>query len=116
MNSLPVLYYDKKAWMTSEIFKKWSMSWGLELQRKSRNILLVLYNSTALIGIFKNMQMEFLSLNTTSLVQPMNMEIITNLKTLYCPKLVSDILQEIQENLLISSSATKEVSARTDSL
>jgi hypothetical protein len=131
MESLSDLYFDKNVWMTSVIFKKWLMSWSIELKWKSRNILLVLDNSTALIirfiiiyyiiylllfRILKNMQMEFLSPNTTSPVQPMDMEIITNLKTLYCPKLVSDILQEIQENLLTSSSAAKEISERTSTV
>jgi hypothetical protein len=48
MDSLPVLYYaNKNAWMTSEMKKKWLMSWDMELQRKSRKILLVLDNCAA---------------------------------------------------------------------
>jgi hypothetical protein len=32
MDSLPVLYHaNKNAWMTSEVFKKWLMSWDMEL-------------------------------------------------------------------------------------
>jgi hypothetical protein len=42
----------------------------------------------------------------------MDMGTIKNLKTLYCVKLVNYILEAIQENLLMSSSAAKEVSAR----
>jgi hypothetical protein len=44
MNSLRVLYYaNKNAW-TSEIFKKWPVSWDMELQQKLRKIVLVLDN------------------------------------------------------------------------
>jgi hypothetical protein len=42
--------------------------------------------------------------------------IIKNLKTLYRPKLVNCILEAIEENLLTSSSAAKEVNARIDLL
>jgi hypothetical protein len=48
MDSLPVPYYaNKNAWMTSEIFKKWLMCWDVELQWKSRKILLVFDNCCA---------------------------------------------------------------------
>jgi hypothetical protein len=43
MDSLPVLYYaNKNESMTSEIFKKYLVSWDVELERKSRKIVLVL--------------------------------------------------------------------------
>jgi hypothetical protein len=92
--------------MKSEMFKKWLMSQNLEL---------LILNSCAAhnhLDSLKKYQLEFLCLNTTSLVQPMDMEIIKNLKTLYCSKLVNYILEAIQENLLTSSSTDKEVSAR----
>jgi hypothetical protein len=44
------------------------------------------------------------------------MGIITNLKILYRVKLVNYILEAIAENLMTSSSAPKEVSARIDLL
>jgi hypothetical protein len=116
LDSLPVLYYaNKNVWMTSQIFKKWLMSWDVELQQMSRKILLVLDNCAAdpHLDFLKNIQLEFLSPNTTSLAQPLDMEIIKNLKTLYRTKLVNYILEAIQENLLASSTA-KEVSARID--
>jgi hypothetical protein len=99
MDILPVLYYaNKNVWLTSEIFKKRLMSWEVELQWKLRNILLVLDNCAAYPhpDRLKNI---FLSPSTISLVQPMDMVIIKNLKTLYHVKLVNYILEEIQENL-----------------
>jgi hypothetical protein len=64
MESLPVLYYaNKNAWITPEM-------------------LPVLDNSTAHphLDYLKNIQFEFLSPNTTSLVQPMDMGIIKKIE------------------------------------
>jgi hypothetical protein len=48
MDSLPVEYYaNKNAWMTSEIRKKWLVKWDVELQQKSRKVLLILDNCAA---------------------------------------------------------------------
>jgi hypothetical protein len=85
--SLPVLYYaNKNVCITPEI-------------------LLVLDSCAAHThsDSSKNIQLEFLSLNTTSVVQPMRMGIIKNLKPLYHTKLVNYILEAIQENLLTPS-------------
>jgi hypothetical protein len=104
--------------MTSDILKKWFVSWDVELQQKPRKILFVLDDCAAHphLDFLKNIQLEFLSPNTTSLVQPRDIVIIKNLKALYCTKLVNYILEAIQKHLLASSSAAKEVSARTDLL
>jgi hypothetical protein len=90
-----------------------SFNWGSNCH-KSRKILLVLENCGAHSNLdsLKNIQLEFLSPNTTSLVQPMDMEIIKNVKTLYRAKLVNYIPEATEENLLTISSTAKEVSAR----
>jgi hypothetical protein len=64
----------------------------------------------------KNIQLEFLSPHTTFLVQPMDMGIMTNLRTLYCAELVNFILEAVQENSLSSSLTAKEVIIRIDLL
>jgi hypothetical protein len=57
------------------------MNWDLELQRKWRKTLRVLDNCAAdpHLGSLKNIELEFLSLNTTSLVQTMDMGIVAKL-------------------------------------
>jgi hypothetical protein len=104
MDSLRVKYYgNKNAWMTSVIFKKWLMRWDVELQRKSRRVLLILDNSAAhpqCSECEKNIPLEFLPVNTTSLVQALDIGIIKNLKMLYRGKLVNHILDAIEETLL----------------
>jgi hypothetical protein len=119
MDRLSLLYYaNKNVWMRSEILKKWLMSWDMELQWKSRKILLILDKCEAHphLDSLKNIQREFLFPNTTSLIQPINTGIIKNLKTLYHTKLVNYILEAIQENLLTSSPSAKKVSIRIDLL
>jgi hypothetical protein len=64
MDNSPVLYYaNKNVWMTCGIFKKWLMSWDVELQWKSKKILLVLDECTAHhhLDSVNNIQLEFLS-------------------------------------------------------
>jgi hypothetical protein len=104
--------------MTSEISKKWLMSWDAELQWIWRKILLVLDNCAAYphLDSLKNIQLVFLSPNTTSLIQPMAIGMIKHLKTYTTTKLLKYILEAFQENLLTSSSTAKQVSARTDLL
>ncbi|XP_072119240.1 tigger transposable element-derived protein 4-like [Mobula birostris] len=119
MDSLPIEYYaNKNAWMTSDIFKNWLMSWDMELQRKSRKVLLLVDNCAAYPNVecLKNIQLEFLPASRTYLVQPMDMGIIKKLKTLYRRKLVNHILEAIEENLLTSSATAKEVCARVNLL
>jgi hypothetical protein len=97
--------------MASEIFKKWLMSWDVELLQKSMIILLVLDKCAAHphLDSLKNIQLEFLSPSTTSLVQPMDVGIVKNVKTLYRAKLVNYILEAIQETLLTSSFTSSTV-------
>jgi hypothetical protein len=120
MDSLPVEYYaNKNAWMTSEILKKWLMKWDVELQRKSRKVLLILDNCAAhpqCSESLKNIRLEFLPVNTASLVQAMDMGIVKILKMLYRGELVNHILDSIEDNLLTSFSKAKEVSSKVNLL
>ncbi|KFM74273.1 Tigger transposable element-derived protein 4, partial [Stegodyphus mimosarum] len=86
MASFPVVYRaNRNAWMISELFKEWLKDWDRELQCQSRKVLLLLDNCAAHphLDCLKNIQLEFLPPITTTLVQPMDMGIIRNLKTLY---------------------------------
>ncbi|XP_035228277.1 tigger transposable element-derived protein 6-like [Stegodyphus dumicola] len=72
MESLPVVHRaNRNAWMTSELFKEWLKDWNTELQRQSREVLLLLDNcaSHPHLDCLMNVQMEFLPPRTTALVQ-----------------------------------------------
>lgn len=104
--------------MTSTIFLEWLRIWDRELQKNSRNILLLIDNCAAhpKSMVLKNIRVEFLPPNTTSLIQPLDMGIIKNLKCFYRSKLVNHILQEVEENLLNTASTAIDVSARVNLL
>ncbi|CAI6353251.1 unnamed protein product [Macrosiphum euphorbiae] len=101
ITNLPVSYLsNKNAWMTAEIFTSWLKDWDKELGKQSRTILLIVDNAgphPKLIDL-KNITLEFLPPNTTSLVQPLDMGIIKNLKTHYRGLLVTYILKAIEDN------------------
>jgi hypothetical protein len=87
--------------MTSENFKKWLIvNWNVELRWKSRKMLQVLDNCTAHCHLdsLKNIQLEFLFPNTTSLAQPMG--IGKNLKTTYLTRLVLQAAEFIADSWL----------------
>ncbi|XP_026816812.1 tigger transposable element-derived protein 4-like [Rhopalosiphum maidis] len=119
INKIPVHYHaNKNAWMTSSIFLNWLCEWDKELQAKSRSILLLIDNCAAHPKNveLKNITLEFLSPNTTSLIQPLNMGIIKNLKMRYRMKLVNFILEKIEEKLFDSSATASQISRKINIL
>ena len=115
VDNLPVTYSaNKKAWMTSQIFTEWLAAWDSYLTKVNRKNLLLVDNCTAHphVSTLKNIQLEFLPPNTTSLIQPMDQEIIENLKTLYHKELEHTTLAYIEENILNPSSTAIDVSSK----
>ncbi|KFM57450.1 Tigger transposable element-derived protein 4, partial [Stegodyphus mimosarum] len=87
MDSLPVVYRAiRNARMTSELLKEWLKDWDRELQPQSRKVMVLLGNCSTHphLDCLKNIQLEFLPPTATALVQPTDIGIIKNLKTLYC--------------------------------
>lgn len=60
----------------------------------------------------KNITLEFLPPSTTSLIQPLDMGIIKNLKTHYRGLLVTYILKAIEDNLLTPSTCAIDISSK----
>jgi len=119
ITNLPVSYLaNKNAWMTAEIFTSWLKDWDKELGKQSRKILLIVDNAgphPKLIDL-KNITLEFLPPNTTSLVQPLDMGIIKNLKTHYRGLLVTYILKAIEDNLVTPSTCAIDISSKLNIL
>ena len=107
VDNLPVTYRaNKKAWMTSQIFTERLATWSMYLTNVNLKIILLGDNCTAHphVSTLKNIQLEFLPPNTTSLIQPMDQGIIKNLKTLYRKELVHMTLAYREESILNPSS------------
>ncbi|XP_060872747.1 tigger transposable element-derived protein 6-like [Metopolophium dirhodum] len=118
LQKLPVEYHaNKNAWMTSAIFTDWLQRWDSELNKTKKAICLVLDNCTAHPNIsLKNIKLEFLPPNTTSLIQPLDMGVIQNLKVKYRATLVNYILEKIEDNLLESKSTAIDISKKINIL
>jgi transposase len=96
ISHLPVQYKSNaNAWMTANIFTNWLKDWDLELCRQNRKILLVLDNCSAHPHVeTNNIHLLYLPPNTTSIIQPMDQEIIMNLKTLYRKMVLQKIVHQ----------------------
>jgi hypothetical protein len=129
IKSLPVRYYaNKTAWMQTDIFTEILNNWNKKLIKENRNILLFLDNCSVHSQNLNlsNIKIEFFPPNCTSVLQPLDMGIIKNIKVKYRSKLMSNILREYRKNkkvntdfinlydaLCILDSAWNEVSGQT---
>ena len=100
--------------MTSVLFQEWITAWDAALAKDRRKILLLVDNCTAHphIDTLKNIRLEFLPANTTSLIQPMDQGVIKNLKTFYRKELVQMTVAAIEDNLASSSSTATDISSK----
>ena len=115
MRTLPIIYCaNRNAWMTSLIFQQWIMDWDVTLIREKRKILVLVDNCPAHPNIksLKNIRLEFLPPNTTSLIQPLGQGVIKNLKTFYRKELVQKIISAVDDNLVDESVTAIDISSK----
>ena len=102
-NTIPFEYkFNKKAWMTAEIFKSFLMKLDRKMIQQNRKIALILDNCTAHptdIRELQNNKMYFLPPNTTSYIQPLDAGIIKNLKHHYRRFLVRRKIDTIENGV-----------------
>lgn len=98
---LPVSYDNNKtAWMTSFIFSKVLKECDTELERRSRKILLLVDNSPSHCSVtLRNIRLEYLPPNTTSVLQPMDQGVIRCLKCYSRTALVMKIIENIERKV-----------------
>ncbi|XP_052564774.1 tigger transposable element-derived protein 4-like [Culex pipiens pallens] len=88
VKSLPVIYEsNSKAWMTSLIFEKWLNDLDRKFGEENRKVLMFVDNCTAhpkrLQDKLININLQFFPPNATSVLQPLDLGIIKNLKHYY---------------------------------
>ena len=111
--ALPITYRtNKKAWMTSSLFKEWLERLNSKMHLQGRHILLFVDNCGAHPDIqLTNIKMLFLPPNTTSRLQPCDAGIIAAFKAHYRKRLMRHVLAEMDD----ARTAT-ELSKRVDML
>jgi hypothetical protein len=94
-NRLPVKYSsNRKAWMTSDLWKEWIIKFDRQMVTAGRKILLIVDNvSSHKINLpLQAIEVAFLPPNTTSMIQPCDQGIIRSFKSQYRSTLLRRLL------------------------
>jgi len=96
-HSLPVIWRsNKKAWMTSGLFKEWMQLFNKKMQRQQRNVIVFLDNATCHPDLeLSNVEFVFFPPNTTSRLQPLDRGIFRAIKAMYRKQLVRTVLAKM---------------------
>jgi hypothetical protein len=92
---LPVQYkFNRRAWMTQEIFTSYIRQLDVKMKSENRKIALIVDNAPShpKVSDLTNVSLFFLPPNTTACTQPMDAGVIRNLKYHYKLKLVNQKL------------------------
>ncbi|XP_060560185.1 tigger transposable element-derived protein 6-like [Ruditapes philippinarum] len=115
IHDLPVTWkWNRKAWMTGEIFKDWIKSFHNKMKSQKRNVFLFLHNATSHPENLNlnNVKIKFLQKNTTSVLQPLDHGILQNMKydkqdhqgkTHYRKRLIRSVLARIDDGENVSA-------------
>lgn len=94
---------NQKAWMTSLIFQEWLQNFDRKMRIAERKVLLLLDNAPSHVVVnleLKNITVQFLPPNTTSVIQPMDAGIIAAMKKRYRQFHINNaLLQEAEGKL-----------------
>lgn len=92
--NLPVSWYaNKKAWMTATIMERFLIQLNKKMVIQKRNILLFLDNASSHPNLkLSNIQLVFLSPNTTSETQPLDQGIINAIKVQYRKRVLKRLI------------------------
>ena len=99
-NVYAIYRYNKKAWMTSDLFTEWLENFERIMRSKKRKVLLLLDNATShkVPEDLQNVQVHFLPTNLTSHLQPNDAGIIRNVKLYYQKGLTKHFPRAIQDD------------------
>ncbi|XP_065837915.1 tigger transposable element-derived protein 4-like [Oscarella lobularis] len=106
LHQLPVAWVaNKKAWMTRDIFDPWIRRFNGKMSSQGRKVLLFLDNASSHSHNLdlSNVKIQFLPANTTSVLQPLDLGKIQNMKCHYRSQILRSVLSKID----LSASATE---------
>lgn len=98
IKSLPVDYVaNQRSWMTADLFTSWLLKLDAKFARSKRKVLFIIDNCPAhpkqVKDKLKFIKLEYFPPNMTSIVQPMDMGIIQNLKVHYKRRILTKTLR-----------------------
>ena len=96
-SKLPVEYrFNKKAWMTGDLFSSFLQSLNEKMKRENRHVILFMDNAPShKPQDLSNIKIKFLPPKTTSVLQPLDQGIIQAFKLLYRKRQYRHILTEL---------------------
>jgi hypothetical protein len=99
LSLLPVIYRsNKRAWMTSVLWKEWLERLNSKMKNQKRHILMFVDNCSAHPNVsLTNIKLMFLPPNTTSRLQPCDDGIIAAIKANYRKRLLRHVLSDMDE-------------------
>ncbi|XP_056442513.1 tigger transposable element-derived protein 6 [Gadus chalcogrammus] len=114
VRTLPVRYAaNANAWMTGALFMEWLKDWDRKLGQERKSILLLVDNCSAhnLKTTLRNIRLEFLPKNTTSILQPCDQGIIRTAKAYFRKEMARSVLRQIDEgNRAAAADIAKKIS------
>lgn len=97
VRTLPVHYEaNASAWMIGALFVEWLIEWDRKLGQERTNILLLVDNCTAhdvKNATLRNILLEFLPKNTTSILQPCDQGINRTAKAYFSKEMAHSVLR-----------------------
>ena len=101
----PTIYvtyaFNKKAWMTTLIFRDWLKKFNRRMRLERRQVILLIDNATSHSSEnlnLTNVTVKYLPPNTTAHIQPIDAGIIRTFKSYYRNLLIRHFLQCIEDN------------------
>ena len=93
-------FHNSKAWMTQRIFHEIVKNFDDRMAKENRKVLLFVDNATCHYGCpeLRNVSIQYLPPNTTSLIQPADQGIIKTLKSYYRQNILRRMLTFIDDN------------------
>jgi len=107
VKSLPVDYYwNKKAWMNSNIFENWLAILDKKFQNEDRKVIFFFDNCSAhgkeIQTKLSAITLHFFPPNLTSILQPMDRGIIRSLKAHYRNHIVLKLIDDMENKSIVS--------------
>lgn len=99
-SQLPVQWtYNKRAWMTGDLFRSWLISLNKKFQSENRNVLLFLDNAPSHSHTqYSNITLKFFPPLCTAALQPLDQGIIRCFKSKYRTNFIRKLLSSLDTN------------------